>query len=461
LFLAFALLILNITLGGHLFDAGASIDSTDEEGSVRTKDPNLKAELIFEGLDNPTAMAFLGPDDILVLDKDKGTVNGDMQEEPLVDLDVANKVERGLLGIAVAKETQPEGGGDKNEAPKTYVFLYLTESSDKEDGTDMCEKKNFCTSGDPIGHRLYRYELKGNQMINPQLLLDLPANPGADHVGGALVLGPDKNVYLITGDGDSCEYDSCKDSIDSSVINAQTANVENGDPPEGRGGILRITQDGRVVGGKGILGDDYPLNLYYAYGIRNSLGLDFDSVTGNLWDTENGPGFGDEINLVKPGFNSGWHMVQGIWPITSSELLDPTPEEKGYPDNNEISEAPDDLVDFNHTGKYSNPELTWNIPKGITAIKFLNSDKLGKQYENDLFVGLFLGGTVYHFDLNEDRTQLDLQGLLSDKVVDRKEDLEDAIFAEGFQGIVDIEVSPDGYLYVLSYDGTIHRIVHR
>jgi glucose/arabinose dehydrogenase len=215
------------------------------------------------------------------------------------------------------------------------------------------------------------------------------------------------------------------------------------------------------VGGKGILGDDYPLNLYYAYGIRNSIGLDFDPVTGNLWDTENGPGFGDEINLVKPGFNSGWHKVQGMWPITSSELLDPTPDEKGYPDNNEISEAPDDLVNFNHTGKYSNPELTWNIPKGITAIKFLDSDKLGKRYENDLFVGLFLGGTVYHFDLNEDRTQLNLQGLLSDKVVDRKEDLEDAVFAEGFQGIVDIEVSPDGYLYVLSYDGTIHRIIHR
>ena len=53
--------------------------------------------------------------------------------------------------------------------------------------------------------------------------------------------------------------------------------------------------------------------MYYAYGIRNSFGLDFDPVTGNLWDTENGPAFGDEINLVKAGFNSGWKDVQGIW----------------------------------------------------------------------------------------------------------------------------------------------------
>jgi aldose sugar dehydrogenase len=55
-----------------------------------------------------------------------------------------------------------------------------------------------------------------------------------------------------------------------------------------------------------------PLNRYYAYGIRNSFGFDFDPITGNLWDTENGPGFGDEINFVEPGFNSGSKKVQGF-----------------------------------------------------------------------------------------------------------------------------------------------------
>ena len=77
----------------------------------------------------------------------------------------------------------------------------------------------------------------------------------------------------------------------------------------GRAGILRVTQDGRPVG-HGILGPDDPLNKYYAYGIRNSFGIDFDPLTGNLWDTENGPDYGDEINLVRPGFNSGWKVVQ-------------------------------------------------------------------------------------------------------------------------------------------------------
>jgi hypothetical protein len=41
--------------------------------------------------------------------------------------------------------------------------------------------------------------------------------------------------------------------------------------------------------------------------------MDFDPITGNLWDTENGVVFGDEINLIHPGFNSGWNKIDGIW----------------------------------------------------------------------------------------------------------------------------------------------------
>lgn len=53
--------------------------------------------------------------------------------------------------------------------------------------------------------------------------------------------------------------------------------------------------------------------MYYGYGIRNSFGIYFDPITGKLWDTENGPNYGDEINLVEPGFNSGWSQIQDVW----------------------------------------------------------------------------------------------------------------------------------------------------
>ena len=86
-------------------------------------------------------------------------------------------------------------------------------------------------------------------------------------------------------------------------------NYRDGPDPDGRSGILRMTQNGQLVNGTGILGDEHPLDMYYAYGIRNSFGMDFDPVTGKLWDTENGPNYGDEINLVEPGFNSGWQEV--------------------------------------------------------------------------------------------------------------------------------------------------------
>ena len=73
-------------------------------------------------------------------------------------------------------------------------------------------------------------------------------------------------------------------------IRPMAQNILNGTVPDGRAGIIRLTQNGRLVD-NGILGDPFPLNMYYAYGIRNSFGIDIDHISGNLWDTENSPGF--------------------------------------------------------------------------------------------------------------------------------------------------------------------------
>jgi glucose/arabinose dehydrogenase len=222
---------------------------------------------------------------------------------------------------------------------------------------------------------------------------------------------------------------------------SKTQNYNEGREPDGTGGILRMTQDGGPVMDNATkeLGSEYPLNLYYAYGVRNSFGMDFDPVTGNLWITENGPSFGDEINLVEPGFNSGWNKVQGFWKNEAGE--------KGEPDLN-----PEDLVDFDGIGKYSVPEFVWNLTVGPTALKFFNSTKLGEEYKNDIFVGDFNNGYIYHFELNENRTGLSAADLLKDKLLDiNKEDRSKAeIFAQGPGGIMDIQVGPDGYMYVLA-----------
>jgi glucose/arabinose dehydrogenase len=379
-------------------------------------------------------MAFLGPNDILVLEKDKGTVqrivNGKILPEPLLDVNVATSVERCMCGIAVSQ----------SDTGITYVFLYFTEA-ELADSEDLSEKK------DPLGNRLYRYELVNNKLINPVLLLDLPAIPGPRHNGGAIMIGPDNNLYVPIGDVDGTGM--------GETFETKAQNYVDGVEPDGRSGILRITQDGRPVGGgvgsssssssNSILGNTHPLNLYYAYGIRNSFGFDFDPITGSIWDTENGPGNSDEINLVEPGFNSGWQEIQG--------MASNTDDDDGF-------DLEEDIVDFEGKGKYSDPELVWMDTEGPTAAKFLNSDKLGIQYVNDMFVGDVHNGWIYHFDLNEYRTDLILEGPLADKIANTPEEMQETIFGEGFGGITDLEVGPDGYLYVVSIgQGAIYRIV--
>ena len=91
----------------------------------------------------------------------------------------------------------------------------------------------------------------------------------------------------------------------------------------------------------------------------------------------------------------------------------------------------------------------------------MNSDKLGPDYENDLFVGTFNAGIIYRFDLNEDRTQLELPSPLQTNILLSLESpgSNDIEFGSGFNGISSIAVSPDGYLYVVGVtNGAIYRI---
>src|SRR6476620_1712239 len=101
---------------------------------------------------------------------------------------------------------------------------------------------------------------------------------------------------------------------------------------------------------------------------------------------------------------------------------------------------------------------------GPTGITFFNSNKMGFQYENGIFVGDIINGNIYHFRLAPNRTELILPtGPIEDRVVKSSDTLDGIIFGRGFGGITDIKVGPDdGYLYVLTFDssqGTIFRIV--
>jgi aldose sugar dehydrogenase len=376
------------------------------------KDRSLRIEQVATGIEFPASMSFLDKDDILVTEKNSGMVrrilNGTVLEKPVLRVNVENYWEGGLLGIAIDKHNAPH-------STPVYVYLYYSSPASKEMGDD----KSNLTQNE--GNLLYRYEYNGGKLANPKLLLKIPYPQNFTHIhnAGVVLVGPDRNIYLVVGD------------LGHPVTKAQ--NVNNKLLVNGTSAIYRITKEGSAAKGNPFGGD---MSKYYAYGMRNSFGMDFDPVTGKLWDTENGPWHADEINLVEPGFNSGWKKVQGL----------------SYLHNQYTKKQfdPNSLVTFDGKGKYREPEFVWNETFGITAIKFLDSNKLGKSYENDIFVGDFDNGNIYHFDLNKNRTALSLHNKLTDKIANNRDELQDVIFGKGFGAIVDLEVGPDGYLYVLS-----------
>jgi aldose sugar dehydrogenase len=371
-------------------------------------DDTLGVEPVVEGLSSPTSMIFLDDNDILVLERDgqvRHVADGVLQEQPVLQIPVNAENERGLLGIAISNSSN-------SASPNTFnIFLYYTE-------------------GDPLRNRIYKYQWNGETLINPALILDLPADPGPNHYGGKIVIGQDGYLYAVIGD---LNHDG------------QLQNFPNGPPPDDTGSIFRINpKDGSAAPDNPFTGsEDDVLSKYYAYGVRNSFGLDFDPLTGNLWDTENGPASFDEINLVRPGFNSGWQSVMG--PISLS------------------GDTEDDLVNFPGS-QYADPKFSWAEFVAPTDIEFFSSSNLGARYTNNIFVGDITNGNLYFFEVNENRDGISLdttqqQSGLSDFVVNSEDELSAIIFGSSFGGITDIETGPDESLYILSYDeGIIYKI---
>ena len=430
-------------------------------------DEDLEIELVIEGLQSPTSMTFIGNNgDMLILEKSGEVihfVNENKTKKSLLNFStVDDRNERGLLGVAVIdativqpstaassttlsdndEETSTSGNTTRNDIasaattdegttssslPPAFVFFYVTEAS-KEDNTQA------------LGNRIYRFEWDhaNKSLSNGTLLLDLPVLPGQNHNGGKLIADSNNgHLYAVIGD-----------------LNRKGTlqNFKNGSLPDDTSAIIRINPDGSPAQDNPFLSvsrsDDNLVNLskYYAYGIRNSFGLAIDPLTGNLWDTENGPDGFDEINIVRPGFNSGWAMLMG--PIEMSNIT-----------------AENDLVSFQDSSSYANPVFSWGEAVGVTDIEFYNSDLLGDDYSNNIFVADANNHDLYFFEVNEDRSGLQFEnsGIEEDLVASNENERTAVTFGTGFpSSITDIETGPDGYLYVLTYHptmGTLYRIV--
>ncbi len=391
----------------------ATIHSVEQNTGVPLKaqirDDNFKVEEFVTGLKQPTQMAFIG-DDLLILEKNTGKVRlvrgGILESEPVLDVEVGANNESGLLGITVVDLS---------------VYLYFTES--EKDG------------GQTFANNVYKYTWDGNTLNNP-ILLNTLSSESSWHNGGGITSNKEGIVYVVIGDQMGGQPPHSKNEF-TILQNHEEGMIDDS------GVIVRIGLDDTVTQPK--LAKD-PLSHYYAIGIRNSFGLTIDPITGNMWDTENGPENFDEINLVTPKFNSGWEVVMG-----------PATEEQ-------ISKIPV-LGDF----KYSDPEFSWERTVAPTGITFLNSDLFGK-YKNELIVGDCSFGQLSKFKLNEERNQFVFDtSHLQDRVVNwitlengQKdfESFDEILFGTGFGCITDLDMGPDGLLYVTSIsDNTIYKIL--
>jgi glucose/arabinose dehydrogenase len=449
-------------------------------------DANLTVRTVVTGLTTPTSMAFLGANDLLVLEKNTGkvqrVVNGVIQASPALDLAVNFGSERGLLGMTLHPDFPRNPG----------VYLYWTESST---GADT----NVLANTPLLGNRVDRFVWNGSTLALDQNLIHLralqPAGPGetaerGNHDGGVITFGPDRKLYIFIGDNG--RRGQLQNLVNGPFGPGQPDDSFGGPQPDNAhltGVVLRLNDNGSTPTDNPFAGNTTAgevganIRKIFSYGHRNSFGMAFDPDprgTGNLWLEENGDDSFTELNRDEPGMNGGWVQIAGpVARIAQFKAIETTFPPVGlqqarWPPSN-IANTPQEALSrlFMLPGAhYSDPEFAWKFEVAPAALGFLNSRALGPQYEGDLFLGgataNLLGGHLFHFNLTGNRRQIAVDDpRLADRVADNtaKNDLtesESLLIGRDFGVMTDIETGPNGNLFVVSLTrGAIFEIAHR
>ena len=454
-------------------------------------DPDLDVREAATGLVQPTSMAFIGDDDFLVLEKASGKVirvrDGEIQATVL-DLAVNSNSERGLLGIALHPKFKKNG----------WVYLFWSQSKSGVDSAAGADVRL-------MGNRVDRFEWEHGQLEFDRNIIkfrafqqDAPENGlRGNHDGGVIRFGPDGKLYAIVGD--TGRRGHTQNLVNGPTMTAGMPDDQFGGPEiddlHRTGVIVRLDEDGdaprdnpfwragRTMGGE--VGEN--VQKIFSYGIRNSFGMAFDPKSGDLWQQENGDDSFSELNRVSPGMNSGWIQIMG--PVsrvaqfkaietTMGPISDPRAP-NGYfglqqtrwlPTN--IADTPEQALSrlFALPGSFfSNPELSWKFEVGPGGIGFLDSNDLGRDYEDDLFMGgsrdFLEGGHLFRFNLTRNRRGIDvddpdLEDLVADNIGKWEgTESESLLFGRNFGTGTDIQTGPDGDLYVVSLSrGIVYEV---
>jgi aldose sugar dehydrogenase len=439
-------------------------------------DANLTVSTVVSGLNQPTSMSFIGPNEFLILERTTGRVqrvlNGVLQAAAL-DLPVNNASERGLLGIALHQRFSENG----------FVFLYWTESST---GVDTSNIDDITL----LGNRVDRYKWNGNTLVfdrNIIRLRALQADAGqsarGNHNAGVLRTGPDGKLYIIIGDNGRRGF--LQNVTSGGTVPDDQFGGPEPDNAHLTGVILRLNDDGSTPADNPFFNSSTTLTgeaaqnvkKVFAYGIRNGFGMAFDPLSGQLWNQENGDDAFDEINRVIPGFNGGW--IQAMGPINridqfksiESTYAAGNLQQLRWPPSN-IATTPQQALARLYMipgAQYVDPEFSWKYALAPSPIGFQQGRALGPQFEGDLFVGAsrttLLNGFLFRFKLTSDRQHFSFSDpLLADRVADNVDkfdqtESESLLIGRDFGVTTDIQTGPNGNLFVVSLsNGAVYEI---
>jgi aldose sugar dehydrogenase len=448
--------------------------------------PRLAVRTVVTGLATPTTLAFLGPNDLLVLEKNTGqvqrVVNGAMHSTVL-DLAVNFGSERGLLGIALHPDFPTNPG----------VYLYWTESTT---GADT----NVLSNTPLLGNRVDRFSWDGSSLTFADNLITIRAlqqDAGqperGNHNGGVIAFGPDGKLYIFVGDvGRRGQLQNLPCGPTATCPGAAVPDDQFGGPePDDAhltGVTLRLNDDGTAptdnpffaVGAS--MGGEVGANIQkiFSYGHRNSFGMTFDPKSGGLWLQENADDAFSEINRITPGMNGGWVQIAGpVERIGQYKEIETTfggqnLQQLRWPPTN-IADTPEEALSrlFMLPGAhYSDPQFSWKWEIAPGGIGFVKGRGLGPQFEGSLFVGaatsLLEEGYLFHFKLTGNRRKIAVDDRrLRDRVADNlaKHDItesESLLIGRDFGVVTDIKTGPNGNLFVVSLShGAIYEIFRR
>jgi glucose/arabinose dehydrogenase len=236
---------------------------------------------------------------------------------------------------------------------------------------------------------------------------------------GRMEFGPDKTLYVSVGDRDRL---CCGRGADDNSIRMRAQSLA-----DHTGKILRLKDDGTAPADNPFVGRAGAKPEIFTYGHRNSYGLRFHPVTGELWQMEIGPQGGDEVNILKPGGNYGWPLVS---------------QGRNY-SGTLVSDKPW------HREGMEQPVVFWVPQISPAAMAFYTGDKF-PQWQNSLIIGALSGQHVERMPFNDTGQPLRREEFLSELGVRFR----------------DVEIGSDGFIYFSTEvrygsgqpDGTIIRL---